>query len=94
MSTPFRKELQIAQQAAEAAGKVILQYYEGDYHVAQKSRNNPVTTADFEADTLLKEQLLTPFPEYGWLSEESKDDLARLDQEIIWVVDPIDGTKE
>ncbi len=94
MSSPYQKELQIAQQAAEAAGKVILQYYEGDYHVSQKSPNNPVTTADFEADTLLKEQLRTPFPDYGWLSEESKDDLARLDREIIWVVDPIDGTKE
>ncbi len=94
MSSQFRKELQVAQEAAEAAGKVVLKYYEGDYHVSQKSRNNPVTTADFEADTLLKEQLRTPFPDYGWLSEESRDDPARLDQEIIWVVDPIDGTKE
>jgi len=95
MAHDFQKELQTAKDAARAAGDVVMQYYEaGDYDVAEKSRNNPVTTADTEADTLLKERLKNAFPEYGWLSEESKDNPERLDKELVWVVDPIDGTKE
>jgi len=94
MSHPFQKELQVAQEAAKQAGKVVMQYYEGDYHVEQKSRNNPVTTADFESDRVLKEALRTPFPDYGWLSEESRDNPERLAKKFVWVVDPIDGTKE
>lgn len=95
MSKDFSKELQAAKDAARAAGDVVMQYYEaGNYDVAEKSRNNPVTTADTEADTLLKVKLQNAFPEYGWLSEESKDNPERLDKELVWVVDPIDGTKE
>ncbi|MCF7804335.1 MAG: 3'(2'),5'-bisphosphate nucleotidase CysQ [Candidatus Marinimicrobia bacterium] len=95
MSRNYQEELLAAKAAARAAGKVVMQYYEaGDYDIAEKSRNNPVTTADTEADTLLKERLKSTFPEYGWLSEESKDNPERLDKELVWVVDPIDGTKE
>lgn len=94
MSQKYEKELQIAQESAEAAAKVVMKYYEGSYHVEDKTPNNPVTTADFEADSLLKEKLGNAFPEYGWLSEESKDNPERLDKEYVWVVDPIDGTKE
>jgi len=94
MSFSIEDALQAAQESADAAGKVVLNYFEGDYHVAEKSRNNPVTTADYEADALLKEKLRGAFPEFGWLSEESKDNPERLDKEVVWVVDPIDGTKE
>jgi len=94
MGNQYQEELKVAQESAEAAGKTILKYYEGDYHVEQKSRNNPVTTADYEADTLLKDQLKKAFPEYGWLSEESKDQPERLEKDMVWVVDPLDGTKE
>ena len=94
MGHKFQEQLQVAQDAAEAAGKMVLNYYEGDYHVKDKTPNNPVTTADFEADSLLKEKLQSAYPEYGWLSEESKDNPERLDKEMVWVVDPIDGTKE
>jgi len=90
----YKDELTLAQQAAKEAGEVVLNYYEGDYHIEQKSRNNPVTTADFESDKLLKKMLGEGFPEYGWLSEESKDNPERLEKEYVWVVDPIDGTKE
>lgn len=90
----YENQLKLAQEAAQAAGDVVLNYYEGDYHVEQKSRNNPVTTADFESDKLLKKMLGQAYPEYGWLSEESKDNPERLDKEFVWVVDPIDGTKE
>lgn len=52
-----------------------------------------MTNADLAADRLLKERLLTARPNYGWLSEETADDPARLAQQRIFVVDPIDGTR-
>src|SRR5262249_55561029 len=44
-------------------------------------------------DQLLRERLAGASPDYGWLSEESEDDPARLDAEHVWIVDPIDGTR-
>lgn len=52
----------------------------------------PVTNADLEVDALLKAMLMQARPEYGWLSEETADDPARLSRERLFVVDPIDGT--
>ena len=77
-----------------AAGKAIMQFYQSQYTVADKSPDNPVTDADFAADKLLHEQLLALLPEAGWLSEETADDPARLERRLVWVVDPLDGTKE
>lgn len=94
MDNEYHDELELTQEAVKEAGELILNYYEGDYHVEQKSVNNPVTTADYKADKLLKERLTEAFPEYGWLSEESRDKPERLEKEVVWVVDPLDGTKE
>jgi myo-inositol-1(or 4)-monophosphatase len=78
----------------KAAGAAIMNYYRADFDVANKSPDNPVTDADFAADTLLKERLLARLPEAGWLSEETVDSPDRLDKSLVWVVDPLDGTKE
>lgn len=86
--------LKLAIQAARAAGAITLKYYGGQYEVGQKGHDNPVTTADLEADACLREILLQAHPEYGWLSEETADAPERLDRERVWIVDPIDGTKE
>ena len=59
----------------------------------RKANNDLVTQADFLVDDKLKTQLLRHFPDCGWLSEESADDLERLKYERVWIVDPIDGTK-
>lgn len=61
--------------------------------VDTKADDSPVTRADREADSLLREALPRILPA-GWLSEETKDDQARLGQERVWIVDPLDGTKE
>ena len=87
-------ELNIAKEAAIEAGGIILNYYKADYEIQEKGYHNPVTTADREADTRLKEILLEKRPNYGWLSEETVDSLDRLGKERVWVVDPLDGTKE
>lgn len=77
-----------------AAGEAIMQYYQSSFNVADKSPDNPVTDADLAADRLLHERLLALLPEAGWLSEETADNPARLKRRLVWVVDPLDGTKE
>ncbi|PIS30127.1 MAG: 3'(2'),5'-bisphosphate nucleotidase CysQ [Candidatus Marinimicrobia bacterium CG08_land_8_20_14_0_20_45_22] len=89
-------ELKIAKQAAREAGQILMKYFRGIFSVRQKSPDNPVTNADIEADKYLKSQLLGSFPNDGWLSEETKDpeSSVRLSKERVWIVDPLDGTKE
>ena len=90
----MRSELIIAKEAAIEAGAIILNYYKADYEIQEKGYRNPVTTADQEADSRLKEILLGERPNYGWLSEETVDTYDRLDKKRVWIVDPLDGTKE
>ena len=65
-----------------------------DTKVWEKSKGNPVCDIDLAVDVLLKERLLAILPEAGWLSEETADDPARLSCRFVWVVDPIDGTRD
>lgn len=57
-----------------------------------KPDGSEVSDADLAVDRFLKETLRGARPAYGWLSEESEDDPARLAAERLWIVDPIDGT--
>ena len=61
--------------------------------VLTKYGGSPVTTADLAVDRYLRERLDAAFPGAAWLSEETADDLARLDMANLLVVDPIDGTR-
>src|SRR5207247_9374401 len=90
----MQQALAAAQEAAHRAGEVVLSYYSSDYEVQSKGVDNPVTTADLAANHVLRETLLGAFPEAGWLSEESADNAARLPPDYVWIIDPIDGTKE
>lgn len=90
----MNSELALAKEAAIEAGGLILNYYKADYEIRDKGYHNPVTTADHVADTRLKEILTEARPDYGWLSEETVDSEERLHKERVWVVDPLDGTKE
>jgi myo-inositol-1(or 4)-monophosphatase len=74
------------------AGAIARKYFGGQYKSWHKSRGNPVTDADIEIDAFLNETLLKVRPHYGWLSEETADNPARLAAQRIFVVDPIDGT--
>ncbi|NQV15553.1 3'(2'),5'-bisphosphate nucleotidase CysQ [bacterium] len=84
----------LASDAALQAGKILLKYYKNSYDIHDKGYHNPVTTADHEADAFLKEFLMQTTPNFGWLSEETIDTDERLEKEYVWVVDPLDGTKE
>ena len=90
----MNSDLSIAKTAAIEAGGIILNYYKADSEIKDKGYHNPVTTADNAADTRLKEILTETRPEYGWLSEETVDSHKRLKKERVWIVDPLDGTKE
>jgi 3'(2'), 5'-bisphosphate nucleotidase len=62
--------------------------------VRYKSGDEPVTEADRSANQHIIARIRARFPDDGLLSEESKDDLARLNKERVWIIDPMDGTKE
>ena len=79
--------------AVQGAGNIALQFFERPLDVWHKRPNDPVSEADLAVDRYLKERLVHARPEYGWLSEESEDDLSRLERARVWVVDPIDGTR-
>ncbi|MEM0930286.1 MAG: 3'(2'),5'-bisphosphate nucleotidase CysQ [Pseudomonadota bacterium] len=81
--------------AAKVAGEVIKPFFRNkNLDVWQKDDRSTVTEADMKADEALREVLLSGSREdYGWLSEESADDLSRLDAERTFIVDPIDGTR-
>ena len=94
-SSGLERELKLAIEAARAAGKILSRYWKSRaYELGLKGRDNPVTSADFEADSAIKQILRSNFPDYGWLSEETADDRARLKARRVWIVDPLDGTKE
>jgi 3'(2'), 5'-bisphosphate nucleotidase len=90
----YEKALAVAKEAAILAGEKILEYYYSDFEVEYKSDDSPLTCADRAADEVIQEILLRDFPEISILSEESSDDLKRLEESLLWVVDPLDGTKE
>jgi myo-inositol-1(or 4)-monophosphatase len=94
-SDDLQRELELAREAALSAGEILERYFrDRGFEIDQKGRDNPVTTADFDADSEIKRLLRAPFPEYGWLSEETADNADRLACSRVWIVDPLDGTKE
>jgi myo-inositol-1(or 4)-monophosphatase len=79
------------------AGRIAMRQWPGAGHAVEsweKSAGNPVCAADIEVDGFLKRELGRLLPAAGWLSEETVDDPARLKRDLIWVVDPIDGTRD
>ncbi|MBS0530531.1 MAG: 3'(2'),5'-bisphosphate nucleotidase CysQ [Proteobacteria bacterium] len=58
-----------------------------------KGGSSPVSEADIAVNDLIESRLRSVTPDYGWLSEESADDLSRLEKRLSWIVDPIDGTR-
>jgi histidinol-phosphatase len=88
MMEPYLKS---ALAAAAAAAEEILRYYRRDFTVELKADQSPVTVADRRAEEIIKNMLLTNFPQHGFYGEESGKEQA--DAEFLWLVDPIDGTK-
>lgn len=90
----YDRELEVAREAARAAASVLLRHYEEGSETWEKSEDNPVTAADLESDKVIAEHLRAAFPGDALLSEETVADPARTENARVWIVDPMDGTKE
>lgn len=90
----FSKELYEAKKAAITAGKKIMEIYRTDFLVDYKEDESPVTQADLQANEIILNHLKEKFPNYAYLSEESVDDISRLNNDYCFIIDPIDGTTE
>ncbi|MEX0698513.1 MAG: 3'(2'),5'-bisphosphate nucleotidase CysQ [Acidimicrobiia bacterium] len=80
------------EQALAVAGRVLSGFRSGHLEAAAKANSDPVTEADLAVDRALRNELVRPGE--AWMSEETADDPARLSASRVWVVDPLDGTKE
>jgi len=93
IAPPLRAELAAACGAARAAGGAAMRFY-GSATSVEKEGGSPVTEADHAANRVIVGALAAAFPGDAILSEESADSPARLAAERVWIVDPLDGTRE
>ncbi|QOZ23480.1 3'(2'),5'-bisphosphate nucleotidase CysQ [Bradyrhizobium sp. CCBAU 51753] len=77
----------------QEAGRLAFSLFRTDLKNWIKGASSPVSEADIAVNDLLEQRLRSATPDYGWLSEESADDEARLGKRLTWIVDPIDGTR-
>lgn len=85
------------EQICREAGDIAMQQWPGAGHRLEsweKEPGSPVSVADLEVDAFLKKELGGLLPSAAWLSEETADDPNRLHKGLIWIVDPIDGTRD
>src|SRR3974377_1338871 len=90
--TSTNETLERIHAALEAAREVLNRFTPGAIETEYKAGHDPVTEADRAVDAVLRKNLLRDGE--GWLSEESVDDFTRLEKRNVWVVDPLDGTRE
>jgi myo-inositol-1(or 4)-monophosphatase len=86
------EDLERIRAALEAAARALAPFSSGAVDARRKAGGDPVTEADVAVNELLRRML--PRPAEGWLSEETTDDPRRLERDRVWVVDPLDGTRE
>ncbi len=75
------------------AGALALSLFGTELKNWIKGASSPVSEADIRVNDLIETRLRSATPAYGWLSEESADDEERLGKPLVWIVDPIDGTR-
>src|SRR3954463_3417635 len=92
MTSSYSDILVRIEAALEAARAVFARFTPGAIETEYKIGHDPVTEADRAVDAVLRQNLLRNGE--GWLSEETADNPARLDKERVWIVDPLDGTRE
>ena len=93
MNPDLSREMEVALELAVSAGRIVLDK-RGSASVTQKAGGEPVTEADLAANHLIADGLHARFPEDAVLSEELVSDASRLGKSRVWIVDPIDGTRE
>ena len=86
-----RPRYEVAIEAARAAGQLALNYFNGSFEIEIKPDQTPVTVADKNAESLIREMVSKYFPGDGFLGEEFGDEPSTTGYR--WIIDPIDGTK-
>jgi myo-inositol-1(or 4)-monophosphatase len=87
------RDVALLKDTVREAGGLALSLFRTELKTWTKGASSPVSEADIAVNDLLEARLRAATPDYGWLSEESADDEARLGKEMVWIVDPIDGTR-
>jgi 3'(2'), 5'-bisphosphate nucleotidase len=91
----YEQELAVARVAAREAGAIIMRHYaRPDIDVHTKPDKSPVTAADLEANAAITRALAEAFPTDAILTEETPDDGSRLTRRRVWIIDPLDGTRD
>src|SRR3984957_2691413 len=92
MTSSYTDILQRIQAALHAARGIFARFTPGAIDTEYKVGHDPVTEADRAVDAVLRQNLLRDGE--GWLSEETADNPTRLVKQRVWIVDPLDGTRE
>ena len=87
------RDVALLRSAVRDAGALARSMFRTELKNWTKGASSPVSEADIAVNDLLEARLRSATPDYGWLSEESADDETRLGRQMVWIVDPIDGTR-
>src|SRR6202171_4796612 len=87
------RDAALLKDTVQEAGALALALFRTELKNWTKGASSPVSQADISVTALLERRLRSATPDYGWLSEESVDDETRLGKHLVWIVDPIDGTR-
>jgi myo-inositol-1(or 4)-monophosphatase len=93
VADPVARDADLLKAAVREAGALALSLFRTELKNWTKGVSSPVSEADIAVNDLLETRLRSATPGYGWLSEESADDEQRLGKHLVWIVDPIDGTR-
>lgn len=94
MPETYSTEFKLAISSVLKAGKIVREIYNSSFEVSWKSKDDPLTEADLLANKEILSNIQTIFPRDGILSEEIADNSDRLSKDRVWILDPIDGTRE
>src|ERR1700710_552259 len=89
----LKRDSALLMDTVREAGALALSLFRTELKNWTKGASSPVSEADIAVNDLIEGRLRSATPDYGWLSEESVDDDARLGKRLVWIVDPIDGTR-
>ena len=89
----WARDAALLRDTVREAGALALSLFRTELKNWTKGASSPVSEADIAVNDLVEKRLRAATPDYGWLSEESVDDDSRLGKQLVWIVDPIDGTR-
>jgi myo-inositol-1(or 4)-monophosphatase len=93
LAASLARDTRLLKETVREAGSLALSLFRTELKNWTKGASSPVSEADIAVNDLLEARLRSATPDYGWLSEESADDEGRLGKRLVWIVDPIDGTR-